>query len=68
MAAGSAERYSAVDEVKRAIEKMRTGHQDHARTDRDEAQRRTQVVAACHRPDDAGEDGCAQRLQEHICS
>src|SRR5260370_31248010 len=37
--AGGAKRYAAVDEVERAIEKMRTGHEHHARADRDEAQR-----------------------------
>jgi hypothetical protein len=37
--ARGAKRYAAVDEVERAIEKMRTGHKHHARADRDEAQR-----------------------------
>ena len=44
---------TAVDEVERAIEHMRPGHQDHAWADRDQAQGRAELVANRQRADHA---------------
>jgi len=64
----SAEPYPAVEEIEGAVEKMGAGHQDHARTNRDEAQRRAQVPADRHRADKPSESRRAERLQEEICT
>ncbi|MEJ0046809.1 MAG: hypothetical protein WDN04_12365 [Rhodospirillales bacterium] len=45
---------------------MRPRHQDHARADGDQAQRRTQIVTNGQRADDAGQQRSAEWLQEDV--
>ena len=63
---GGAEMDAAGDKVQRAIEEVRSRHQDHAWADRDEAQRRAQIVAHRQRADQAGEQRRAEWLQENV--
>jgi hypothetical protein len=57
---------AAVDEIQRAIEDVRSRHQHHARTDRDEAQRRTQLIAHCQRADNSSQNRRAEWLDEDV--
>jgi hypothetical protein len=58
---------AASQKVQSAVEEVRSGHQDHARADRDEAQGRAQVVADRQRADKSREDRRAEWLNEIVC-
>ena len=66
--ARGAEMDAAIDEVERAIEDVRPRHQDHARADRDQPQRGTQLVANRQAADDAGDERRAERLEKDVCA
>ena len=63
---GGAEMDTAADEVKGPIEDVRPRHQNHAWADRDEAQRRTQIVADRQPADNTGEKCCAEWLYKVV--
>ena len=66
--AGDAKRDARAQEIDRAVQEMRARNQDHARADRDEAQRRTDPKRNRDGADDAGEQGSAKRLDEGIAT
>ena len=57
---------TAADKVKRAVEEVRSRHQHHAWADRDQAQRRAQIVADRQRANEAGENRRAEWLDEVV--
>src|SRR5437762_13692831 len=65
---GGAKMDTAIDEVERAIEYVRPRHQDHARADRDQPQRRTELVANRQRAYHAGDKRRAEWLDEGVCA
>ena len=64
--AGGTQMHAALDEIQRAIQHRRSRHQNHARANRDKAQRRTQVVADRQSADNAGEQRRTEWLQEDV--
>jgi hypothetical protein len=66
--AGSAETHTSLDKIECAIEDGGAAHQDHAGANRDQAQRRAQMIANRQRSDDAREQGRGQWLQKDVCA
>ena len=61
-----AQRDARAGQIDRAVQKMRARHQHHAGTNRDEAQRGTELQADGDRPDRAGQQRGGERLHEQV--